>query len=149
LRPESIFPQENGLYRVSTVRPNYRRDNGRTYIVRVAGDGGEFGARVAFVVVVAGAELGLLARDGQAGEVHGYGGHRSGHRPLRSGNYVGRVRVAAKTYAHPLAGTPLQLRVRFPARRGPLPRLQPLALRPPLAALLLQFPHRGIALWDY
>lgn len=46
-----------------------------THIVCIARYGGQFGAGVALVIVVAGAELRLLAGDGHAGKVNGNGGH--------------------------------------------------------------------------
>lgn len=46
-----------------------------THIICIAGYGGQFGAGMALVIIVAGAELRLLAGDGHAGKVNGNGGY--------------------------------------------------------------------------
>lgn len=64
---------------------------------------------MAFVVIVAGAELGLFTRDGQAGKVDGNGGNGSSHSALGAGTDVRRVRVATKADLDAFAGASLQL----------------------------------------
>lgn len=120
------------------------RINHGTYILGIAGYGGEFGARMALVVIVAGAKLGLLAGNGQAGKVHGNGRHRSGHRALRSCTDVRRIGVAPEADAHPF---PVPLQLGLVLARSSIAGLQALSFCPPLATLLLHLPHCGIALW--
>lgn len=80
-----------------------------THIIRIAGYGGQFGASVAFVIIVARAELRLLACDGQTGKVNGNGGHGACHSALCAGTDAGRVGVASKADLDAFSGASLQL----------------------------------------